>query len=82
MHTKIQKWGNSQGLRFPKHILQEAHIDIGDELNISVSNGKIIIEPINNIKNKYSISELISQMPNNYSSNELDWGKPVGKEEW
>ena len=46
MLTKIQKWGNSQGLRFPKHVLQEADINIGDELNMTVSNRKIIIEPI------------------------------------
>jgi antitoxin MazE len=82
MHTKIQKWGNSQGLRFPKHILQEARIDVGDKLNIFVNNGKIIIEPLNNIKNKYTIKELVSKMPKNYSSGEFDWGNPVGKEEW
>ncbi len=82
MHAKIQKWGNSQGLRFPKHVLQEVQINIGDELNIFVSNGKIIIEPLNYIKNKYNIKELVSQMPQNYSSKELDWGEPVGKEEW
>ena len=82
MQTKMQKWGNSQGLRFPKHILEEARINVGDELNIFVTNGRIIIEPLNNIRNKYNIKELVSQMPPNYSSNELDWGKPVGKEEW
>ena len=82
MNTKIQKWGNSQGLRFPKHVLQEAHIKVGDELNIFVSDGKIIIEPLNNIRNKYNIKELVSRMPKNYLSKELDWGEPAGKEEW
>lgn len=82
MQTKIQKWGNSQGLRFPKHILQEAQISIGDELNMFVLDGKIIIEPLHNIRNKYNIKELISQIPKNDSSNEIDWGKPVGKEAW
>ena len=57
MQTKIQKWGNSQGLRFPKHVLQEAQIEIGDELNIFVNNGKIIIEPLKAIKNKYSFKD-------------------------
>ncbi|MBC8183070.1 AbrB/MazE/SpoVT family DNA-binding domain-containing protein [candidate division KSB1 bacterium] len=82
MQTKIQKWGNSQGLRFPKQILQEAQVSIGDKLNIFVYKGKIIIEPLNNIKNKYNIKELVSKMPKNYSSKELDWGNTVGKEEW
>jgi antitoxin MazE len=82
MHTKIQKWGNSQGIRFPKHILQETHINVGDELNVFVSNGKIIIEPLNNVKNKYNIKELVARIPKDYVSKELEWGKPVGKEEW
>lgn len=82
MHTKMQKWGNSQGVRLPKHILHEANIEIDDELKIIVSSGKIIIEPLKNIRNKYSIKELVSQMPRDYSSKELDWGKPEGKEEW
>ena len=33
-------------------------------------------------KNKYNIKELVSKMPENYKSKELDWGKPLGKEEW
>jgi antitoxin MazE len=82
MQTKIQKWGNSQGLRFPKHILKEAQINVEDELNIFVADGKIIIEPVNNIKNKYKIKDLVSRMPQNYSSEELDWGLPIGKEIW
>ena len=39
MYAKIQKLENRQGLRFPKHVLQEAHIKVGDELNVFVSNG-------------------------------------------
>jgi mRNA interferase MazF len=36
MVTKIQKWGNSQGLRFSRTVLQQAQIDIGDEVEVSV----------------------------------------------
>ena len=50
MFTKIQKWGNSQGLRFPKFLLEEANIKVGDDVNISVKKGKIIIEPKANIR--------------------------------
>jgi len=82
MHTKIQKWGNSQGLRFPKYILQEANIALDDELHVFVVDGKIIIEPLNKVRNKYSIKELVSKMPDDYSAEELDWGQPVGKEVW
>ncbi|MBN1996906.1 transcriptional regulator/antitoxin, MazE [candidate division KSB1 bacterium] len=82
MHTKLQKWGNSQGLRLTKHILQEAEINMDDDLNIFVRDGKIIIEPVNKTRNKYNIKDLVSQIPNDYKIKEMDWGKPVGKEEW
>ena len=82
LQTKIKKLSNSTGLRFPKHILQDAHINVGNKLNISISEGQIIIEPLNDIKNKYDIKELVSKIPKNYSSTKLDWGNSVGKEEW
>ncbi len=82
MLTKIQKWGNSQGLRFPKTLLEEVDIRIGDEVNISVQAGKIIVEPVNKVHGRYDIRELIAQMPDDYQVEEIDWGAPVGKEVW
>ena len=82
MLAKVQKWGNSQGLRFPKAILEEAQIHIGDEVNISVQKGQIIVEPATKVRGKYVLSELVSRMPKTYQVEEANWGKPVGKEAW
>ena len=82
MVTKVQKWGNSQGLRFSKAILEEAHINIGDQVSISVKKGQIIVEPVTQVRGKYDLRELVSKMPKNYQVEELDWGKPIGKEVW
>lgn len=82
MLTKVQKWGNSQGLRFPKEILLRAHISIGDEVNIKIQHGVIVIKPVMRIREKYNLKELVSKIPNNYKSEEQHWGKPVGKEAW
>ncbi len=82
MVTKVQKWGNSQGLRFSKAILEEAHINVGDQVNISVKKGQIIVEPVTKVRGKYDLRELVSKMPKNYQIEELDWGKPIGKEVW
>ncbi|MDT8397515.1 MAG: AbrB/MazE/SpoVT family DNA-binding domain-containing protein [Pseudomonadales bacterium] len=30
MLAKVQKWGNSQGLRLPKHLLESSDIVVGD----------------------------------------------------
>jgi antitoxin MazE len=82
MLAKVQKWGNSQGLRFPKAILEEAHVNVGDEVRVSVRGRKIIIEPVEKVRGKYDLKELVSRMPKNYRVEEVEWGTPVGKEEW
>ncbi|MBI4487892.1 MAG: AbrB/MazE/SpoVT family DNA-binding domain-containing protein [Deltaproteobacteria bacterium] len=82
MLSKVQKWGNSQGLRFPKAILEDAHIEVGDQVNVSVRGRKIIVEPVKKVRGKYDLKELASRMPKNYQVEEVDWGAPVGKEEW
>ena len=80
--TTIQKWGNSQGLRLAKAILQEAQLNVGDEVDISVEKGRIIIEPTTKVRGRYDLQELLSKMPQEYRVEELDWGEPIGKEVW
>ncbi|OGL46925.1 MAG: transcriptional regulator/antitoxin, MazE [Candidatus Schekmanbacteria bacterium RBG_13_48_7] len=82
MLTKIKKWGNSQGLRFTKTMLDEAKIEVGDDVNITVQDGKIVITPVNNVHNKFNIKELVSKISKTYQPEEVDWGVSVGKEEW
>ena len=82
MLTKIQKWGNSQGIRIPKNLLKNSHIEIGEEVNISTENGKIIVEPTNKIRGKYNIHDLVRKMPKGVKPKEEDWGEAVGKEVW
>ena len=82
MLTRIQKWGNSQGLRFSKALLQEARIDVGDEVNVSIQKGRIVVEPMPKVRGRYDLKELVSRMPEKYQVDEVDWGSPVDKEIW
>ena len=82
MLTKVKKWGNSQGLRFPKTLLEEAQINLGDQVSVTVQEGRIIIETVNKPRNVYDLEELVSKIPEDYRAEEVDWGFPVGKEEW
>lgn len=81
MLNKIRKWGNSQGLRFTQALLQEAQLNVGDEVSVSVQNEQIIVEPMTKVRGRYDLRELISKIPKEYQAEELDWGEPVGKEE-
>ena len=82
MLAKIQKWGNSQGLRLAKNLLADAQLDIGDEVEINVKDGIIVVTPAKIIRGKHSLKDLVARIPKNYQSGEVDWGEPVGKEVW
>jgi len=82
MITKIQKWGNSQGLRLARQVLEDACISVGDDVDVAARDGMIVIAPTRRVRGKVSLHELVSRMPENYKPGEADWGKPLGKETW
>jgi antitoxin MazE len=82
MVTKIQKWGNSQGLRLAKRVLEDVHISVGDEVDVTTRDGLIIIAPARRIRGKRNLKELVSRIPQGYRAEEMDWGEPVGQEVW
>jgi len=82
MVTRVQKWGNSQGLRLAKQVLEDACISVGDDVVVTARDGVIVIAPIKRIRGKRSLQELVSRIPKNYEVREIDWGEPVGREAW
>lgn len=80
MVAKVQRWGNSQGLRLPKHVLETADISVGDDVEVIPQEGQIIIKKVS--KRKFDLAEMVSRMPRNYKAREESFGKPVGREEW
>ena len=81
MTTKIQKWGNSQGIRLPKYLLESIDWKDNEQINIKTEKGKIILEKTIKEKRK-NIKELFADFDEQYTPIEIDWGKPVGKEIW
>ncbi len=81
MTATISSWGNSQGLRLPKNIMQELHLHVGDKLNIFMKNQKIILEPVVSKREIIDINDLVKDMPVNYIASE-EFTDSTGKEEW
>lgn len=90
MGIVVQKWGNSQGIRIPKYILEEVGLKINDEVEFDKSKDTIIIKKVKKdsyitlkerLENFYNKSiEEIQAIDNN---EELEWGKAEGEEiEW
>lgn len=82
MITKVQSWGNSQGLRLNKQVLEEAHIAVGDQVDLSVRDGVILVALARRVRGGCDLRELVARIPRDYKPEEIDWGKPVGKEVW
>ena len=78
--TRIQKWGNSYGLRIPKSIMEELAIQPDTRLDIQEENGRIVITPIRD--KKLTLDDLLTQITPDNLHGEVDWGETAGKEAW
>ena len=76
----VKSWGNSQGIRFPKSVLQEAGFSVNDNLTVEVKNGKIILS--HSFQHK-TLEERIRESGCELTGiGEIDWGEPQGNEVW
>lgn len=78
--TTIQKWGNSQGIRIPKFILEQINLDTNSDVSIMVKGDSIIIKKAN--RKHITLAERFSDYNGEIPSVEYDWGEPQGKEIW
>ena len=80
MQAQVKKWGNSQGIRIPKEVLQEANIVLDEVLDVEVSNGRItLVKPFRHKTLEERAEEFGGKLT---LGGELDWGEPVGREIW
>ena len=82
MLAKLQKWGNSQGVRIPKQLLALASLKEGDDIELIAESGKIVIRRPRAALKKYTIQELFAGYQPDDQSAEAEWGAPSGKEKW
>lgn len=77
---KIVKWGNSMAVRLPKVVLRDIGLDEGDILEFGTKNGAIVAKPVK--KKKPQLRDLLARVTPENTHDEVDWGKPRGKEVW
>ena len=82
MTTSIQKWGNSQGVRIPKYLLDAVKLTTNDEIDISVESDMLIIKKATPTTTHKTIKELFAGYDGDYKPQEIDWGGREGKEVW
>jgi antitoxin MazE len=79
IRAQLVKWGNSQAVRIPKTVVEQARLQEGDELKIQVLGGRITIEPLSP---KVTLQSLVAGITPKNRHPEQDWSKGVGKEVW
>lgn len=80
MQTRIQKWGNSLGLRIPRSFALEAGVGAGSEVDLSVQDGDLVIRPAR--RRTYQLKDLLRRVTAKNVHAEVDAGRPVGREIW
>lgn len=78
MEATVKNWGNSLGIRIPNFIVRELSLKNGSVVDINDNGKEILIKPIQ----KDKLSDMLSLINENNIHEEIDWGKPVGKEVW
>ncbi len=81
MKVAFQKWGNSLALRVPKAFADEIGASEGRAANMSVSNGRLVVE-VEQKRRKYTLDQLLKGMTKDNVPDEIDWGRPRGNEIW
>ena len=80
MVTKIQKWGNSLGLRIPKSFAKEAGVEEGSAVDISIDGERLVIQPVRSPA--YKLRDLVSEIREDNLHDEIPTGDRVGREVW
>ena len=73
----IRAWGNSQGIRIPKSILEKMDLKTSDILEIEVEGGVIILRKPFIHK---TFEERLAEFNGEIAVCDFDWGEPVGRE--
>lgn len=89
MYATIQKWGNSQGLRIPKVLLDTFGMQENDRVELTQAEDGIRIKKVPTARHKTLEERLttfygksIDEIGRINEAQEIDWGKPVGEEIW
>ena len=78
--SQVAKWGNSQGVRIPRRLLQIAGIEVNDSVEIIAKNNALLIKPAE----KKSLNWYLESYEDyNGENDRYDWGEldePKGRE--
>ena len=76
-HVALRAWGNSQGIRIPKSIMDQLDLKVSDVLDIEIENDAIVLRK--QFVHK-SFEDRLKEYNGKISVCDFDWGEPKGRE--
>ena len=80
MQGVVKKWGNSAAVRIPASVLEAAHVQLDQPVDVREEQGRIVIEPIRPAR--YDLAELVAGITDENRHEAIEMGAPVGQEVW
>jgi antitoxin MazE len=80
MQTKVQKWGNSLGVRIPRGLAEEVGLGAGTETEISLiaKDDELVLRP--SLPTRFCLSDLLAGITPEKIHASIDTGDAVGTE--
>ncbi len=80
MAATVAKWGNSLAVRIPQHIVKQIQLVEGDEVDLVVVDGNLVIKP--RPRRRYSLEDLVADITPENLHAEVESGVSMGNEAW
>lgn len=78
MQTRVQKWGNSLGVRIPRGLADELGLGAGTEVSLTAKDGELVLRP--SLPSRLRLADLLAGItPDNIHAS-VDTGDAVGSE--
>jgi len=78
MQTRVQKWGNSLGVRIPRGLADEVGLGAGTEVSLTAKDGELVLRP--SLPSRLRLADILAGItPENIHAS-VDTGDAVGSE--
>ena len=78
METKVQRWGNSLGVRIPRALADDVRLKPGTAVRISAEDESIVIRPLD--RATVTLADLLKRVTRANLHGEVGTGESRGKE--
>lgn len=80
MEIRLQKWGNSDGIRIPSTFLKALNLKTNDKIELIQEDDRIIISKCKD--KKISLKERFEKYNGENLAKEFEWDEAKGREIW